>query len=89
MTWQSIIDSTNKYPAKLVSAEGKLLQSIFTLYLEKKDDKSFSKSIYNHYQKEYKGRIYHLTVEYLFRDSDFILDINRAIAINYYLNKGE
>ena len=70
-------------PRLLQKSEGKFLKLQFEFSSKKIVENS--KELYFKYQKEFEGCLYILTEEYLFRDHESILDVNRAIAVNYYL----
>ena len=75
------------FPCKLNRFEGKILKQHFILdenSIHKQEDK---KDISYRYFKEINGYKYTLLEEYLFRDREIVLDIKRAIGVNYYLNK--
>jgi hypothetical protein len=82
-----IIFALNRFPRKLSTAEGKFLKRSFELILDKTVKDIDAKSIRYYYKKEVKGITYLLAEEYLFRDRETHLEINRAITVNYYLNK--
>jgi len=82
-----IIFTLNRFPRKLSAAEGRLLKRSFELIVDKAVKDEDAKSLRFYYKKEVKGVIYLLAEEYLFRDRETHLEINRAITVNYYLNK--
>jgi len=83
----NMIKAKDKFPCKLNKFEGEILKQHFILdenSVHKQEDK---KDVAYTYFKEIEGVKYTLVEEYMFRDREVVLDIKRAIGVNYYLNK--
>ena len=83
----NIIKAKEKFPCKLNKFEGETLKQHFILdenSINKQEDK---KDISYKYYQEIEGVKYILIEEYMFRVRETVLDIKRAIGVNYYLNK--
>ncbi len=76
-----------KFPCKLNKFEGEILKQQFILDENSVHQQKDKKDITYKYSLEIEGVKYTLIEEYLFRDRETILDIKRAIGVNYYLNR--
>lgn len=85
--WQKILSEIDDFPTKLNKHNGEILQKNFTYITNESDNEKFSKSIKYKYVRKIDNNEYILIVEYLFRDNEVILDIQRAIGKNYYINR--
>jgi len=83
----NIIKMKGKFPCKLNKFEGEILKQQFILDENSVHQQKDKKDITYKYSLEIEGVKYTLIEEYLFRDRETILDIKRAIGVNYYLNR--
>ena len=83
----NIINSKKTIPCKLSRFEGEILKQEFILDENSVHKQENKKDISYRYFKEIDGSKYTLVEEYMFRDREIVLDIKRAIGVNYYLNK--
>jgi len=84
---EKFVLSIKKMPCKLSNLEGRSLKQFFSLIPHENTLEKNVKSLRFRYEMELNKEKYLLLEEYLFREKETHLDLNRAIAINYYLNK--
>lgn len=75
-----------KFPCKLSKADGVILKKQFELDKKSLNNPKDKTNIEYIYYKEYNKKKYILVEEYMFRDGETVLEIERSIDVNYYLN---
>ncbi|BDU49974.1 hypothetical protein [Haliovirga abyssi] len=75
-----------KFPCKISKEDGGILKKQFELDKKSLNNPKDKTDIEYIYYKEYNKRKYVLIEEYMFRDGETVLEVERAIDVNYFLN---
>lgn len=85
LTTNEIIDSCPKFPCRLTKFQANILKRDFILNENEIQKQPDQKTLLYKYYYTYNTKQYMLLEEFLFRDNETVIDINRAIGRNYYL----
>ncbi len=82
-----VILKNQNFPRMLSKNDGASLKKYFELDMDFSGGNKGSGDLeFRYYYSQGEDR-YVLIEEYLFRENEMVLDISRAIGVNYYLNK--
>jgi len=84
-----ILKTKKKFPCLIDNKEAEILKDFFHLDQKKINQQSQVKELHIFYHFVIAKKKYTLLEEYLFRDNETILELNRAIGKNFYLDLTE